>query len=78
MASASLVLADSTSVLASSGEEVVDLLKGGQGVLNIVPLHGVVKELDAAILELSKMERAQPDRAQPDRARGVAKAAQGG
>jgi hypothetical protein len=40
-------------VLATSGEEIIDLLKGGQGVLNIVPLAGVVQELDAAILELA-------------------------
>jgi DNA-binding transcriptional MerR regulator len=52
LASASLVLAGSTSVLARSGEEVVDLLAGGQGVLNVVPLGGVVEQLDAAILEL--------------------------
>jgi DNA-binding transcriptional MerR regulator len=52
VASANLVLAGSTSVLATSGEEVVDLLKGGQGVLNIVPLEGVVRELDAAIHRL--------------------------
>ncbi len=53
VASANLVLAGSTSVLASSGEEVVDLLKGGQGVLNVVPLAGVVEELDAAIHSLA-------------------------
>jgi hypothetical protein len=32
----------------------VDLLKGGQGVLNIVPLSGVLEELDAAILEIER------------------------
>ncbi len=52
VASANLVLGGSTSVLARSGAEVVDLLKGGQGVLNIVPLAGVVEEIEAAILEL--------------------------
>ena len=51
-ASANLVLVGTNSVLAHSDGEVVDLLKGGQGVLNIVPLSGVVEELDAAILEL--------------------------
>lgn len=53
VASANLVLSGSQSVLARSGEEIVDLLKGGQGVLNIVPLSGVVQEIDAAILELA-------------------------
>jgi DNA-binding transcriptional MerR regulator len=49
VASANLVLTGSESVLATSGEEIVDLLRGGQGVLNILPLAGVKEELDAAI-----------------------------
>lgn len=53
LGSANLVLAGAGTVLATSGEEVVDLLKGGQGVLNIVPLGGVVKELESAISELA-------------------------
>jgi len=52
VATANLVLNGTQSVLASSGEEIIDLLKGGQGVLNIVPMAGVVSELDAAIHEL--------------------------
>jgi len=50
---ANLVLNGTQSVLATSGEEIIDLLKGGQGVLNIVPLSGVVSELDAAIHEFA-------------------------
>ena len=52
VATANLVLNGTQSVLANSGEEIIDLLKGGQGVLNIVPLSGVVSELNAAIHEL--------------------------
>ena len=52
VAAANLVLNGADSVLAHSGEEIVDLLRGGQGVLNIVPLAGVKQELDAAILRL--------------------------
>jgi DNA-binding transcriptional MerR regulator len=52
VASANLVLGGTDSLLAHSGEEVVDLLKGGQGVLNIVPLAGVKEEIDAAIHRL--------------------------
>ena len=52
LATANLVLNGSQSVLARSGEEIIDLLKGGQGVLNVVALAGVVEELDAAIHEL--------------------------
>ena len=47
-----LVLNGSQSVLATSGEEIIDLLKGGQGVLNIVPMSGVVSELQAAIHDI--------------------------
>jgi DNA-binding transcriptional MerR regulator len=53
VAAANLVLNGSQSVLATTGEQIIDLLKGGQGVLNIVPLSGVVSELDAAIHDLT-------------------------
>jgi len=53
VATANLVLNGSQSVLAHSGEEIIDLLQGGQGVLNIVALAGVVQELDAAIHDLT-------------------------
>jgi DNA-binding transcriptional MerR regulator len=46
IASANLVLAGEGYVLARTGEEIVDLLRGRQGVLNIVPLGGLV---DAAV-----------------------------
>jgi DNA-binding transcriptional MerR regulator len=52
IATASLVLNGSGSVLARTDGEIVDLVRKGQGVLNIVPLGGMVDELDAAILEL--------------------------
>ena len=59
LATANLVLAGSHTVLARSDGEVVDLLKGGQGVLNmILPLGGVKDELDAAIVEFRKAEAA--------------------
>jgi hypothetical protein len=51
------VLNGSGSVLARTDGEIVDLVRKGQGVLNIVPLGGMVDELDAAILEL----RPQPE-----------------
>ncbi len=52
LASSQLVLVGSRSVLAHSDGEVVDLLAGGQGVFNILPLSSVVSELDAAIVEI--------------------------
>ena len=60
LASASLVLAGEGSVLARTGDEIVDLLRGGQGVFNIVPLAGVVGEIDAAILEVGPVRGAEP------------------
>ena len=49
LASSSLVLSDTGSVLARSDGDLVDLLRGGQGVFNIVPLAGVVAELTTTI-----------------------------
>ncbi|MBO0713154.1 MAG: MerR family transcriptional regulator [Acidimicrobiales bacterium] len=62
VASANLVLAESASVLATTGEQVVDLLRGGQGVLNIVPLAGVMKELDAAVADFAEAGRSRAGR----------------
>ena len=56
LASANLVLTGTRSVLAHSNGEVVDLLQGGQGVFNIVPLSGVVGELEADIIRVSQGE----------------------
>lgn len=53
VSTANLVIGEGGSVLARSGEEVIDLLAGGQGVLNVVALGPVVTELTAAITELS-------------------------
>lgn len=58
LASSQLVLIGSRSVLAQSDGEVVDLLAGGQGVFNILPLSGVVSELEAAIVEIREAEPA--------------------
>ena len=52
-ATASLVLDGAGSVLARSDDALIDLVRRGQGVLNIVPLGQVVRELDARIDELT-------------------------
>jgi DNA-binding transcriptional MerR regulator len=52
-ASASLVLNGTNSVLARTGEDLVDLVRRGQGVLNIVSLGQVVDELETSIHELA-------------------------
>jgi DNA-binding transcriptional MerR regulator len=48
-ASASLVLNGTDSVLARTDDALVDLVRCGQGVLNIVPLGPVVDELETSI-----------------------------
>jgi len=60
LAATNLVLVGTDSVLAHSDGEVVDLLKGGQGVLNIVPLSGVVEELNADILRIEREAQVPP------------------
>lgn len=50
----SLILSGSSSVLASSDGEIVDLLRGAQGVFNIIPMGGVISELDADIVSISR------------------------
>jgi len=52
VATVNLVISGSRSVLARSGEEIVDLLAQGQGVLNILPLANVKQQVDAAIVDI--------------------------
>ena len=52
-----LVISGNKSVLVRSGEEIVDLLQNGQGVLNILPLAGVKEEVDAKIDDLNVFAR---------------------
>src|SRR5438045_2398440 len=65
VASADLVINGTGSLLARSDAEIVDLVRQGQGVLNIVPLSGVVEELDAAIHRMPSAAPAQPPVAVP-------------
>ncbi len=76
VSSANLVLTAHHSVLARSEGEVVDLLAGGQGVFNIVPLSGVVVELDADIVRIGSRREA-PARTPSARRRLPAAAGEG-
>jgi DNA-binding transcriptional MerR regulator len=69
---ASLVIDGTNTVLARDGEQLVDLVRKGQGVLNVVPVSNMVEELDAAIHRIAPREAAADA---PERER---KAAQGG
>ena len=50
---ASIVLAGPNSVLARDGDALIDLVRRGQGVLNIVPLGAVVGEVDSGLDDLA-------------------------
>jgi DNA-binding transcriptional MerR regulator len=76
LASASLVLDGSRSVLVRSGEDIVDVVRQGQGVLNIVPLAGLVEQLDASIHELAPV--GSTDASEAPARRGRAAGAGGG
>lgn len=52
VASAQLVISGNRAVLVRTGKELVDAVRQGQGVLNVLPLAGVVEEVDAAIVDL--------------------------
>jgi DNA-binding transcriptional MerR regulator len=75
VASSNLVLTGTSSVLARTETEVVDLLAGGQGVFNIVPMAGVVGELEADIVRLDQGIPEKPARKSGPAPVSVAKAA---
>ena len=52
VSTANLVIQGNRTVLIQSDGELIDLVKRGQGVLNILPLAGVKEEIDARIVEL--------------------------
>lgn len=60
VASANLVINGAKSVVTNSGEELIDLLQNGQGVLNVLPLAGVKEQVDAAIVELRPSATSEP------------------
>jgi DNA-binding transcriptional MerR regulator len=70
LAAANLVLSDTTTVLAHNDGELVDLLAGGQGVFNVVPLSGVVNELAADIVRFDRPRTEESEPAYPARAAG--------
>ena len=53
ISSANLVISGRTSVLVRSGEQLIDVLQQGQGVLNVLSLGGVREELEADLAPMS-------------------------
>lgn len=52
-----LVISGNKTVLVKSGDELIDILQQGQGVLNILPLATVKEEIDSAIVQLRPIEK---------------------
>jgi DNA-binding transcriptional MerR regulator len=57
LASAHLVLDGASTVLVQTGDQIVDLLRNGQGVLNIVSLGPVVNDLATELHDVAPEER---------------------
>lgn len=55
---ANLVIDGSRSIVIKTGDDLIDLLKNGQGVLNVLSLGNVKQNLDARIIELHGEEPA--------------------
>mgnify|MGYP000968124248 CR=1 FL=1 len=65
-----LVISGSSVMVRTGEEEIVDLLRHGQGVLNILPLSGVKEQVDARIVELYPEGRQAAEAAPVNRAVG--------
>lgn len=61
------IVIDGSSVVLCDGENLIDVLRHGQGVLNVLPLAGVKDEVDRRIILLE--ERGTSDEAQDDAGR---------
>lgn len=55
IASANIVISGNRSVLVRDGDDLVDVVRKGQGVLNILSLGGVKDDLDARIIEFGDL-----------------------
>ena len=63
--SAAHIVINGNSVLLCDGEDLIDVLRNGQGVLNVLPLSGVRDEIDRSIV--STIPLAEPSRATAER-----------
>lgn len=61
------IVIDGSSVVLCDGENLIDVLRHGQGVLNVLPLAGVKDEVDRRIILLE--ERGTRDEARDDAGR---------
>jgi hypothetical protein len=47
---------DGSSVVLCNGDELIDVLRHGQGVLNILPMSGVRDEVDRRIISFTPQD----------------------
>ena len=57
VARVNLVISGDSVLVRRGADEIIDLLREGQGVLNILPLAGVKEDLDATIIDLYRATR---------------------
>lgn len=50
------IVIDGSSVVLCDGDNLVDVLRHGQGVFNVVPLHGMKNEVDQQIVSLAERQ----------------------
>jgi DNA-binding transcriptional MerR regulator len=60
--SAAHIVIEGSSVILCDGDELIDILRGGQGVLNVLPLSGVRDEVDRDIVSLESSTASTPGR----------------
>lgn len=54
--SAAHLVIDGSSVVLCNGDELIDVLRHGQGVLNILPMSGVRDEVDRRIISIAPLD----------------------
>jgi len=69
--SANIVISGSSTVLVQDGPELIDVLRKGQGVLNVLALSGVKDEVDARIVEMFPTANAEERSHHPSAAGAV-------
>ena len=64
------IVIDGTSVILCDGDNLVDVLRHGQGVLNVLPLSGVKDEVDRQIISLDFNRQSEEDEREDDGGEG--------
>ena len=64
------IVIDGASVILCDGDNLVDVLRHGQGVLNVLPLSGVKDEVDRQIISLDFNRQSEGDEREDDGGEG--------